>query len=71
MKTLMSDDSGSEFDISKYADSLDQEKLAELWAKVEVAQMLIAQSQKLTEQVYADIEFFRMASKFNKIDDEY
>jgi hypothetical protein len=66
----MSDDSNSEFDISKYADSLDQEKLAELWAKVEVAQMLIEQSHRLTEQVYADIEFFRMASRFSKPDDD-
>jgi hypothetical protein len=63
----MNDDSNSEFDISKYADSLDQEKLAELWAKVEVAQMLIEQSHKLTEQVYADIEFFRMAAKYNNL----
>lgn len=66
----MSEDSNSEFDISKYADSLDQEKLAELWAKVEVAQMLIEQSHKLTEQVYADIEFFRMASRFNKFEED-
>jgi hypothetical protein len=66
----MSDNNDFEFDISRYADSMDQEKLAELWAKVEVAQMLIAQSQKLTEQVYADIEFFRMASKYNNLSDE-
>jgi hypothetical protein len=52
------------FDLSKYADAMDQEKLAELWAKVEVAQMLITQSNKLTEQIYADIEFFKMASEF-------
>jgi hypothetical protein len=58
------------FDLSKYADAMDQEKLAELWAKVEVAQMLIDQSQKLTKQVYDDIEFFRMASKFNRFEED-
>ena len=54
------------FDLSRYADSLDQEKLSELWAKVEVAKIMMDQASKLTRQVYADLEFYQMTSDFKK-----
>jgi hypothetical protein len=53
-----------DFDLSRYAGSLDQEKLSELWAKVEVAKIMMDQANKLTRQVYADLEFYKMTSEF-------
>ena len=58
-----------DFDLSRYAGSLDQEKLSELWAKVEVAKIMMDQANKLTRQVYADLEFYQMTSEFRKSDD--
>ena len=58
-----------DFDLSRYAGSLDQEKLSELWAKVEVAKIMMDQANKLTRQVYADLEFYQMTSEFKKSDD--
>ena len=60
----MNDSSDFNFDISKYADSLDTEKLSDLWAKVEVAKIMMDQATKLTRQVYADLEFYKMTSTF-------
>jgi hypothetical protein len=61
----MSEDSRDfDFDLSRYAGSLDQEKLSELWAKVEVAKIMMDQANKLTRQVYADLEFYKMTSEF-------
>ena len=54
------------FDLSKYADFLDEEKLSELWAKVEVAKIMMEQASKLTRQIYADLEFYEMTSEFKK-----
>ena len=58
-----------DFDLSRYAGSLDQEKLSDLWAKVEVAKIMMDQANKLTRQVYADLEFYQMTSEFRKSDD--
>jgi hypothetical protein len=55
-----------DFDLSRYADAVDQEKLSELWAKVEVAKIMMDQANKLTRQVYADLEFYQMTSEFKK-----
>ena len=63
----MSDEDIPKFDISKYTDAMDREQLIELWSKVEVARMLIEQSNKLTRQVYEDIEFFKMATEYKKL----
>jgi hypothetical protein len=52
------------FDASEYAKSIDSEKLADLWAKVEVAKIMMDQANKLTRQVYADLEFYKMTSTF-------
>jgi hypothetical protein len=54
-----------DFDLSRYANSLDSDKLSELWAKVEVAKIMMDQANKLTRQVYADLEFYQMTSEFN------
>ena len=54
-----------DFDLSRYAGSLDQEKLSDLWAKVEVAKIMMDQANKLTRQVFADLEFYKMTSEFN------
>jgi hypothetical protein len=54
------------FDLSMYADSLDSDKLSELWAKVEVAKIMMDQANKLTRQVFADLEFYKMTSEFKK-----
>jgi hypothetical protein len=64
------DNKDFDFDLSRYADILDQEKLSELWAKVEVAKIMTDQANKLTRQVYADLEFYKMASSFNKANDD-
>jgi hypothetical protein len=66
----MSDEDIPKFDISKYTDAMDREQLIELWSKVEVARMLIEQSNKLTRQVYEDIEFFKMATEFKNQNNE-
>jgi hypothetical protein len=58
------------FDLSKYADSLDSDKLSELWAKVEVAKIMMDQANKLTRQVFADLEFYKMTSEFKKSNDD-
>ena len=58
------DKNGFDFDLSRYADSLDTDKLSNLWAKVEVAKMMMDQATKLTNQVYADLEFYKMTSEF-------
>jgi hypothetical protein len=55
-----------DFDLSRYAEAVDQEKLSELWAKVEVAKIMMDQASKLTRQVYADLEFYQMTSDFKK-----
>ena len=63
----MSEDSRDfDFDLSKYADSLDSDKLSDLWAKVEVAKIMMDQANKLTRQVFADLEFYKMTSEFKK-----
>jgi hypothetical protein len=54
------------FDLSKYADSLDSDKLSDLWAKVEVAKIMMDQANKLTRQVFSDLEFYKMTSEFKK-----
>jgi hypothetical protein len=59
-----------DFDLSRYADAVDQEKLSELWAKVEVAKIMMDQANKLTRQVYADLEFYQMTSEFKKSDSD-
>ena len=65
MYQRMNEDSKDfDFDLSRYAGSLDQEKLSELWAKVEVAKIMMDQANKLTRQVYADLEFYKMTSEF-------
>jgi hypothetical protein len=66
----MNDSSDFNFDISKYADSLDTEKLSDLWAKVEVAKIMMDQATKLTRQVYADLEFYKMTSTFRDDSDD-
>jgi hypothetical protein len=53
-----------DFDLSRYASALDQEKISDLWAKVEVAKIMMDQANKLTRQVYADLEFYKMTSTF-------
>jgi hypothetical protein len=60
------DNKDFDFDLSRYADSLDEEKLSELLAKVEVAKIMMDQASKLTRQVYADLEFYQMTSDFKK-----
>lgn len=61
----MSEDSRDfDFDLSRYASALDQEKISDLWAKVEVAKIMMDQANKLTRQVYADLEFYKMTSTF-------
>jgi hypothetical protein len=60
------DNKDFDFDLSRYADSMDQEKLSEIWAKVEVAKIMMDQAAKLTRQVYADLEFYKMTSEFKK-----
>jgi hypothetical protein len=60
------DNKDFDFDLSKYADSLDSDKLSDLWAKVEVAKIMMDQANKLTRQVYADLEFYQMTSEFKK-----
>jgi hypothetical protein len=59
------DNKDFDFDLSRYAGSLDQEKLSDLWAKVEVAKIMMDQANKLTRQVFADLEFYQMTSEFN------
>ena len=59
------DNKDFDFDLSEYAGSLDQEKLSDLWAKVEVAKIMMDQANKLTRQVFADLEFYKMTSEFN------
>jgi hypothetical protein len=59
------DNKDFDFDLSRYAGSLDEEKLSELWAKVEVAKIMMDQANKLTRQVFADLEFYQMTSEFN------
>jgi hypothetical protein len=66
----MNDNSDFNFDVSKYADSVDTEKLADLWAKVEVAKIMMDQATKLTRQVYADLEFYKMTSTFRDDSDD-
>ena len=63
------DNKDFDFDLSEYAGSLDQEKLSDLWAKVEVAKIMMDQANKLTRQVFADLEFYKMTSEFRKSDD--
>jgi hypothetical protein len=64
------DNNGFDFDLSRYASSLDQEKLSELWAKVEVAKIMMDQATKLTRQVYADLEFYKMTSEFKNFNSD-
>jgi len=61
----MNDSFDFNFDASEYAKSVDSEKLADLWAKVEVAKIMMDQATNLTRQVYADLEFYKMTSEFN------
>lgn len=63
------DNKDFDFDLSRYAGSLDEEKLSDLWAKVEVAKIMMDQANKLTRQVFADLEFYQMTSEFRKSDD--
>lgn len=65
MKKMNEDNKDFDFDLSRYAGSLDQEKLSDLWAKVEVAKIMMDQANKLTRQVFADLEFYQMTSEFN------
>jgi hypothetical protein len=60
------DNKDFDFDLSRYAGSLDEEKLSELWAKVEVAKIMMDQANKLTRQVFSDLEFYKMTSEFKK-----
>ena len=60
------DNKDFDFDLSEYAGSLDQEKLSDLWAKVEVAKIMMDQANKLTRQVFSDLEFYKMTSEFKK-----
>jgi hypothetical protein len=60
------DNKDFDFDLSEYADSLDSDKLSDLWAKVEVAKIMMDQANKLTRQVFADLEFYKMTSEFKK-----
>jgi hypothetical protein len=60
------DNKDFDFDLSKYADSLDSDKLSDLWAKVEVAKIMMDQANKLTRQVFSDLEFYKMTSEFKK-----
>jgi hypothetical protein len=60
------DNKDFDFDLSRYANSLDTDKLSDLWAKVEVAKIMMDQANKLTRQVFADLEFYQMTSEFNK-----
>jgi hypothetical protein len=60
----MSDNDFSSFDASRYADSVDSEKLADLWAKVEVAKIMTDRAADLTRQVYSDLEFYKMTYGF-------
>ena len=70
MKKMNEDNKDFDFDLSRYAGSLDQEKLSDLWAKVEVAKIMMDQATKLTRQVYADLEFYKMTSTFrDNLDD--
>lgn len=66
----MNDNNDFNFDLSKYANSLDREKLSDLWAKVEVAKIMMDQANKLTRQVYADLEFYKMTSNFQDSTDD-
>jgi hypothetical protein len=60
----MIDDDFNSFDASRYADSVDSKKLADLWAKVEVAKIMTDRAANLTRQVYSDLEFYKMTSGF-------
>jgi hypothetical protein len=60
------DNKDFDFDLSSYADSLDSDKLSDLWAKVEVAKIMMDQANKLTRQVFSDLEFYKMTSEFKK-----
>jgi hypothetical protein len=64
------DNKDFDFDLSRYADAVDQEKLSELWAKVEVAKIMMDQANKLTRQVYADLEFYQMTHEFKKFNSD-
>jgi hypothetical protein len=67
---MSEDNRDFDFDLSRYAGSLDQEKLSELWAKVEVAKIMMDQANKLTRQVYADLEFYQMTHEFKKFNSD-
>ena len=66
----MIDDDFNSFDASRYADSLDSKKLADLWAKVEVAKIMTDRAANLTRQVYSDLEFYKMTSTFQDDSDD-
>jgi hypothetical protein len=62
----MNDNDDFKLDLSKYADSLDRDKIAGLWAKAEVATIMMDQARNLLRQVYADIEFYHIAHEYKK-----
>jgi hypothetical protein len=58
------------FDASEYASSIDTGKLTDLWAKIEIAKILTDRANKLTRQIHADLEFYKMTSNFKSDSDD-
>jgi hypothetical protein len=52
----------SEFDPK---DFIDNEKLIEIWSKIEVANMMISRANGILAQAAIDLKFYNMISEYN------
>lgn len=56
----------NEFDVNSYKGVIDEEKIFAMWAKIEVAKVLIKRANELQAEVQSDIEFYSMVNSMRE-----
>jgi hypothetical protein len=61
----MNEDEDFSFEVDPENSFIDEQKLVELWSKIEVANMMIARANGILSQAATDLKFYNMVTDYN------
>lgn len=61
----MNEDDNFSFEVDPENSGIDQEKLIELWSRIEVANIMITQANGILRQAATDLKFYNMVTDYN------
>ena len=61
----MNEDGDFSFEVDPENSGVDEQKLIELWSKIEVANIMITQANGILKQAAIDLKFYNMVTDYN------